>query len=465
MQGNKLFNRTRIHLALWYSGVMGVIFSAFGYGVYQAIAHAHLVTLDRELESIAKTLHNTLELKLTRTGKLDAIIGQLLPDLCVNNAPCFSDLTLEEGNTCPINYSSRFNVNNSPSHHLFKFIGGGEYYLRLLNLQQCPLAFAGNPPPLKEFSLTSKYLSLTDDKGNRYHEISLLLHTVNQEDWGYLQLGRSLKDFDEYMLMVRWILFLGLPVAIASVGISSWWLAGLAMKPIYQSYQQIQQFTADAAHELKTPLAAMGATLEATTRRQTTSTTEIKELLAILSRQNHRLTAIVKDLLLLSRLERQSLGKKTETCCLNDVVNDLVEELAALALSAKVDLTAKEPGGQAIYIKGDLEQIYRLISNLMINAIQYTPSGGKVRAILEATPNEAIIKIEDTGIGISKREQELIFDRFYRVNSDRSRQTGGSGLGLAIALALVQYHRGNISVNSQLGKGSSFIVRFPRYLA
>lgn len=464
MQRNKLFNRTRIYLTLWYSVVMGIIFSAFGYGVYQAIAHAHLVTLDRELESIAKTLHNSLELKLTRPGKLDTIVGQLLPDLCVNNSPCFSNLTLGENSTCPANYYSRFNVNNTPAHHLFKFIGEGQYYLRLLNLQRCPLAFAGNPPPLKEFSQTSKFLAPTDEKGDRYHEITLLLHTVDQRDWGYLQLGRSLKDFDEYMLTVRWILFLGLPVAIALVGVSSWWLAGLAMKPIYQSYQQIQQFTADAAHELKTPLAAMGATLEASSRRQTTGAAEIKELLAILSRQNHRLTSIVKDLLLLSRLERQSLRKKTEICCLNDIVNDLIEELAALALSAKVELTGIEPAGRAIYIKGDSEQIYRLISNLMINAIQYTLAGGKVRAILEASPSEAIVKIEDTGIGISKTEQERIFDRFYRVNSDRSRQTGGSGLGLAIALALVQYHRGNITVKSQLGKGSSLIVRFPRYL-
>ncbi|NEQ18946.1 MAG: ATP-binding protein [Microcoleus sp. SIO2G3] len=97
----------------------------------------------------------------------------------------------------------------------------------------------------------------------------------------------------------------------------------------------------------------------------------------------------------------------------------------------------------------------------MALAIQYTPTGGYVTVILKRSNGDAVIEIEDTGIGIAPNEQNRIFDRFYRVHSDRSRSTGGSGLGLAIAQAIVQAHEGSIQVQSQLGKGSTFIVRLP----
>ncbi len=464
MQQNKLFNRTRVYLAVWYSGVMGIIFSLLGYGVYQAIAHAHINNLDRELESLAKTIHNGLELKLERSGKFDITVKRLLPDLCVHNSPCFLNSPISQGKNCEIYSSTRFYRINSPKKHLFKFIGDGQYYLRLLNLEKCLVAFAGNPPPPKNFSQLEKAESIIYSEENRYHEVTLLLHTVDQQDWGYVQVGRSLKEFDEYMSTVRWILFLGLPVGMISVGLSSWWLAGLAMKPIYESYRQIQQFTADAAHELKTPLAAMGATLEFVIRQPLIDTLQTRESLASLTRQNQRLTVLVNDLLLLSRLERRSIAKKIEICCLNDIINDLVEELAALAVKAEIDLYVGEPSEQRIYIEGDLEQVYRLLYNLIINGIQYTPPQGKVEVILESGQQEAIIKIIDTGIGISVEDQKHIFDRFYRVDSARSRQRGGSGLGLAIAKALAQSHGGDISVSSQVGKGSVFIVRFQRYV-
>ena len=112
-------------------------------------------------------------------------------------------------------------------------------------------------------------------------------------------------------------------------------------------------------------------------------------------------------------------------------------------------------------VLGNSEQLYRLVSNLVINAIKYTPGSGEVNIILESERNEALIRVRDTGIGIAKVEQKKIFDRFYRVNSDRSRQTGGSGLGLAIAQAIVQAHQGTIEVKSELGVGSTFTVRLP----
>ena len=124
-------------------------------------------------------------------------------------------------------------------------------------------------------------------------------------------------------------------------------------------------------------------------------------------------------------------------------------------------LTSNFKVHKPLTVLGNESQLYQLVSNLIINAIQYTPRSGGVTVSLERNHNYAVISIQDTGIGIKESEQRRIFERFYRVNSDRSRVTGGSGLGLAIASVIVQAHKGSLQVQSQLGKGSTFTVRLP----
>jgi len=303
--------------------------------------------------------------------------------------------------------------------------------------------------------------TITDSKGNSYHQISVSLHTKNQEDWGYFQVGRSLQDFNNYLSTVKLVLKLGLPTALMLVGFSSWWLAGLAMKPIYSSYRQIQQFTADAAHELRTPLAASQATVESALLMSELDEKEAREILRTVERQNRRLTQLVADLLLLARMDSQAIADRPQLCCLNDLVSDLVEELAALAIASEVALTSSIRVQQQLNVVGDADRLYRLVANLIVNAIQYTPAGGKVTVILDCSHQEAIVQVQDTGIGMAAADLERIFDRFYRVNSDRSRNTGGSGLGLAIAQTIARAHRGSLSASSELGVGATFLLRLP----
>lgn len=443
MEQNQLFEKTRWQLAFWYAGVMGVILSICGFGVYEAIAHAHKITLDRELESVAGTIHDSLETVLEEPGIVAPDLRRFLPDLCIATEKCATE---------PRN----------PHLHLVGAIAQGNYYLRLVNLSGNLVALAGiHPPGLSTQYTPEKWQTVVDGDGIRYHQISVTLHTQDYRDWGYLQLGRSLAEWEHYLSFIKLSLIFGLPLALLLVGFASWWLAGLAMQPIYQSYQQIQQFTADAAHELRTPLAAVRATVESTLRMPQLNEVEIRETLNSIQRQNHRLSQLVKDLLWLSRMDRQIRVKEKKLCCLNDIISDVQEELAALAIAANLTLIKNINVAQPLTIVADEEQLYRLVMNLVSNAIQYSYSGGEVTLILEKSASDAIIQIQDTGIGISPEEQTRIFDRFYRVNSDRSRSTGGAGLGLAIAEAIVKNHNGQIQVQSQLGKGSIFTIRLP----
>ncbi|MBD2691256.1 two-component system sensor histidine kinase RppB [Anabaena catenula] len=443
MNQNNLFQQTRQRLALWYALVMALILSLCGFGIYRAISHAHWMTLDRELESVAGTLHDSIELKLQQPGQFEPVIQQLLPNICVVDKSCIQD---------QLNFKR----------HILSAINQGNYYVRFFDNSGRLIAIAGTyPEGLSQIFNKELWQTLKDSKGNFYHQISFVLHTQENLDWGYIQVGRSLADVNSYLVAVKLTLGLGLPIIMLLVGVASWWLALLAMQPIYQSYRQIQQFTADAAHELRTPLAATQATVESALLMPQLDEIEARDILQTLQRQNQRLTTLVTDLLLLSRLDSQPVPMQCDICCLNDVVDDLIEEFAALAIAASVTLTSSVRLSIPVDVIGNADQLYRLFSNLIINAIQYTPQGGKVTVCLDCADNYAVIQVQDTGIGIPQQELTRIFDRFYRVNSDRSRRTGGSGLGLAIAQAIVQAHQGSLDVQSEFGKGSTFTIKLP----
>ncbi|MBD2482768.1 two-component system sensor histidine kinase RppB [Planktothrix sp. FACHB-1365] len=476
MNQNSLFKRTKLRFTCYYAGVMGVILSICGLGVYEAIAHAHWITLDREIESVAGALHDSLETVLKQPGQLEPDVLRIIPDLCFIDSKKTDDIRFVFTHY-PNNKSNKNNILTNPNlevnclpilnekgkefHRLAPY-HSNYYLIRLFNNSGKLVAFTGT----HHRDLFPRYQgeiwqTFTDKQGIRYRQYSLILHTRTQQNWGILQLGRSLQDFDQYMNVVTLIVVIGLPLALILVGFASWKLAGIAMQPIYYSYQQIQQFTADAAHELRTPLAAIRATVESTIKLEPLTEIEAKETLKIVDRQNYRLSQLVKDLLLLSRMDQDALPLPKKLCCLNDLISDLEEEIAVIVLNSELFVTTDIREKQPVYILGNEEQLYRVIFNLAINAIQYTPPGGEIILSLNSSHQQAIIQVKDTGIGIPLTEQSRIFDRFYRVHSDRSRKTGGSGLGLAIVQAIVQAHRGSIEVESQPGIGSTFTIRLP----
>jgi signal transduction histidine kinase len=441
MNRNSLFNLTRWRLASWYAGVMGIILSLSGVAIYHIMDQVHWFGLHQELESVAGTLHDSLEPRLEQAGQIDSEVIQVLPGLCIINTDC-----------AIVTHSNR---------HILGAVQQEGYYVRLLNLSEQVVATLGYQPLGLVMNQKDQWQTLTDDQGNRYHQILLPLKNKNHQAWGYIQLGRSLREFDMHLTSTRWVLGLGVPLIFLLVTLASWELAGIAMRPVYQSYRQIQQFTADAAHELRTPLAAIRATVQSILRMPHISETESRNTLQTIERQNSRLAQLVQDLLLLSRMDAQALTLKRQSCCLNDLVSDVTEEFAALALEHGVSLSQRMPNTRPLFTLGDEEQLYRVLANLVTNAIQYTPLKGTVMVTLIQEDHHALIQVQDTGIGMTETDQSQIFDRFYRVNSDRSRQTGGAGLGLAIAQAIIRAHQGNIQVQSSLNQGSRFTVRLP----
>jgi len=451
VERNQLFRLTRLRLAAWYAFVMGCILGLSGFGLYHVVAHAYRETINKGLESVGTALSHSIEPVWQQPERLKQLAQEISLELCAAQANCLTTKTV---------------LTQQPLTEATKPVN---YYLRLLDSSGKPIALGGLYLEQLPITLPAKHWqTLTDHLGNSYRQITLPLYTQNQLS-GYLQIGRSLNDLNQNLALLRFTLLLGWPISMIFIGWSSWWLAGLAMKPVYRSYQQMQQFTADAAHEFRTPLAAVHSTIEAAIRvseqqsPQSLRESEAMRVLQVLKRQNARLSQLVGDLLLLARLDQPQLAIDHQPCCLNDLISDLVEELAFLAIETHVNLLANVQTQEKVYVLGNEEQLYRLISNLIVNAIQASKSEGRVMVFLEDSDQYAFIKVQDTGIGITLEHQSRIFDRFYRVNDDRSRQTGGSGLGLAIAQAIVKAHKGSIQVQSQPGLGSTFTVRLPLY--
>lgn len=447
MNSYSLFRRSRLRLALWYAGVMGMILSVSGLGMYRAMVQTKWAGMEREIESIAGTLHDSVEPLLPPSEEPTAVLQQIFPDLCLSGQPCKATPTLIQRHT--IGISDRTT-----------------YYIRLFNHQGKLLAFSPNQPlSLPQTLNRNSWQTFHTAKGIRYHQFTTILHSANADSsWGYLQIGRTLEHFDAEIRRIQWIMAIGLPIALSLVATSSWWLSGLAMQPIYQSYQQQQQFTANAAHELRSPLASLLATVEAILRIPPSNQQDTQIMLHTVERQGRRLSHLIADLLLLTSLEQNSGVKPFQPCCLNDLVSDLTEEFLEMGIAADIHLTSQIPTGE-IYALGNESQLYRLVSNLIANAIQYTPRGGYITVNLIKSDYTAIIAVKDTGIGIEFADQQRIFDRFYRVDGDaygglrlRSSKTGGTGLGLAIAVAIAQKHQANLKVESQVGKGSIFTL-------
>jgi heavy metal sensor kinase len=224
------------------------------------------------------------------------------------------------------------------------------------------------------------------------------------------------------------------------------------------AFRRVAQFSADASHELRTPLAIIRTTAEVTRQRPRAEAEYAAALDRILA-ESERTSQLIDDLLLLARADADADRMVMEPMDLVDAVRDTCDRGRILADAAGVRFTADLP--TACPVVGEPHALRRLFLILVDNAVKYTPAGGDVHVSMTVEGGRAMIEVSDDGVGIPSADAPRIFDRFYRVSADRSRQTGGVGLGLAIARWIATCHDGTIAVESEPGKGSVFHVILP----
>lgn len=274
---------------------------------------------------------------------------------------------------------------------------------------------------------------------------------------GYLQIQLTTKLRDSSMHQFALTAVMIAPVLLLALGICGYVFAGQATKPIEETFLVLKQFISDAGHELQTPLAIitaatenLGVALESTPHAQR---------IGIISRNTDRMTRLVRDLMLLAKVDAGAQTKQPVSVSIDRIVKQSVEEFADRFAEKKIDLQSSEI--ETANVVGDQDALHRLVTNLMENALRYTNEGGTVTVSVKMSGRAVRVSVEDTGIGIPPESLPHLFDRFYRVDKSRSRDQGGFGLGLAIVKAIADQHRGYVEVASEVGRGTRFSVVMP----
>lgn len=231
------------------------------------------------------------------------------------------------------------------------------------------------------------------------------------------------------------------------------------LERIETSFKRITRFTADASHDLRTPVAVIRTIAEVTLRRPRTES-QYAEALSKILRTSVETTELLEDLLTLARADAGTTGMELHPIDLDAHVKKAQERALLLAADKQLSITLQAPGSP-VWVRADAIAMDRLLLILVDNAIKYTPEGGFCEIELLPTSNEVQILVRDSGIGIPEHELSLIFERSYRTDRARSRNTGGAGLGLAIARWITEIHGGTITVESHVGMGSVFRVNLP----
>jgi two-component system, OmpR family, manganese sensing sensor histidine kinase len=422
---SKVFTQTRRKLTFWYALVMGVIL-LFASGIFlKVVQDGQIQAVDRSLETLISSFAgqegdghlNERNFTLTRPH----------PDI------------QEDFQRTALAYARSYDNQGKLLWEREQKEGDDDDKEAPVNVQRKPRLGFG---------------TIEEGEG-RYRQL-----TVKIPD-GILQIGLSLDEADEVFKQILLGLLVTIPLLQGVIALAAWLLAGSAMVPIRQAYERLQQFTADASHELRTPVATILTTAQSAVQTGQLTPQQSQAKFTAIVETAQRMGVLTNDLLWLARADRVGAGEqpKLEQCSLKTILSDLYEELAPQAEAKKLKFICHLPETDP-RVQGYEDQLYRLFTNLIVNAIKYTPTGGKVEIHLTQAA-QAEIKICDSGIGISAQHLPQLFERFYRVDESRIQSAGGTGLGLAIAKQIVETHQGEITVSSTLGEGSAFTVHLP----
>jgi two-component system, OmpR family, sensor histidine kinase CiaH len=314
-------------------------------------------------------------------------------------------------------------------------------------------------PHLDKASMMAVYQGHTTDlrssgsSGDRQRVFSARV-TAQDGEVALIQVTRSTEPEHEALdRLLAGLLIGGLGGLVLAAG-GGWWLAGKSLRPVRLAFARQHAFVSDASHELRTPLAVIRANAEFLQQEQPDNA-EVKDIVG----ETDRLSGLVDSLLAVAR-DDDSVRALHMPVDLSEVVTSTVASLQPLASEHGLELTDAVP--QTLMVSGDRDQLRQVIVILVDNAVRYTAAGGRIHVQARPDGSSALLTVHDTGIGIPASALERVFERFYRGDDARNRQSGGVGLGLAIARELVTRHGGKISVTSTEGAGSTFTIRLPR---
>lgn len=422
-----MFDRSRRRLAYWFTLSMGSILILFAFTVYQRQVTEQMREFDEKVYAQAKKIASLTNYQ--QQGKSWQIDTEnvSLPSL---------DAT-----------------------------GAGIICTRWYNSEKRSIEFIGKCSGQKSLVIpgwqTIQYDCHFHDETHQTNLRTLTLPLKQDQSLiGYLQVAVSLESVQESLGRSRLFLSLGIPITLGFTGIVGWILAGLAMQPVRRSYEQLQRFTADASHELRAPVAAILSNAQVGLLAPAEDNQQPRKRLENVVTQSKYMSALIANLLFLARHQGKLNPQDIKKIDIVDLLNSLVDQYQALAAEKDLKFETNIPN-LSQEVCGDRDLLQQAIHNLLDNAIKYTPAGGIVTLSLIVKPRRLVIQLKDTGIGIPSSDLPHIFDRFYRVDKARTRQTGGFGLGLAIAEQIIQAHKGKITVNSEVDQGTMFQVCLP----
>ncbi|HEX2450504.1 MAG TPA: ATP-binding protein [Gemmatimonadales bacterium] len=472
----------RRRLAFWYTVALGLTLLGFGAALYYERQQSSLAELDRRL---------ALEADIAKRWLVESyrVLGPLVPDA--------SSPALDPGISAYLEAFRDYLIVVDTSGNVIG-LSGVTRPLGAAEFQQ--LAVALYPPPQPSVSGTVdfgpplgpvRYYATTLDAPGTGVGALLVATSIANVAFGPAELLRS-------MLVIA-------PVVLLGAAALGWWLAGTSVQPLLgiineleaitdgrslhrrlavprsgdeiqrlvvtangmlarleQSFASLRRFTADASHELKTPLMVLRAGVErGLTHPQTPR--DVMQGLDETLEQINQMTEMVDDLLTLARADEGRAPLALEETDLRELVADVSETAGMLGEGGKLTVTTQIPE-QPVRLAVDRHRIRELLLNLVTNAIKYTPPGGTVGLTLGSSDDHATLVVSDSGIGIAPGDLPHIFDRFWRADPARSRtgERPGIGLGLAITKWIAEAHGGSITVQSRPGRGSVFTVRLPK---
>lgn len=306
------------------------------------------------------------------------------------------------------------------------------------------------------------------NKDNTYEIYEVLINNtysyrcvnVKNDEGNYVQVLINIDAEKDIAAKFRKNLIVAIIVCVILILIASYILSRRTLRPIIDSWKKQTEFVQNASHELRTPLAVIKAKQENLLERPNTKIIDNAEDISITLKETQRLTKLIKELMDLARNDSNKVMLNKELFKLDDEIKSIVDIYLDVAKSESKELKLNLSYDDKVY--ADINKLKELLIILLDNSLKYTEKGDNIEVKTYKKDGKCCIEVIDTGIGINKEDQAHIFERFYRSEKSRNRESGGMGLGLSLAYNIVKIHKGTIKVESNGNKGTKMIVKIPK---